>query len=177
MKMTRLLALILTFAMLAAMLVACGGRGNGDDDDQETLTDEEMIEKRIEQFVTYYNDGDMEKVLTCLEAKTANAFKALMNILGGLAGKWTGISLDLKDLFALGVSTTSGDFMNLEIHEIVVDGEAAVATTTMQMPTGTMTIYFSLVYEREGWYIKDMTDKKPALLPNGDGGNNSNNNG
>ena len=132
-----------------------------------------MITERIETFLTAYNDGDMEVVLECLDAKTRNAFQAMLNILGGLAGSGAGFNIDLSDLFSLGVSTTSGDFMQLEVTDItVIDNANATATTTMDLTgAGTQTIYFVMIYENDGWYIHDMTDRKPADSDNSQGNN------
>ncbi len=133
---------------------------------EEPPTNEELIEEKINTFLTAYNDGDMDTVLTCLDAKTRNAFQAMLNLLGGLAGSYAGFDINLSDLFSLGVSTTSGDFMELDIESIAVsiDETRAVATTTMKMPhSNAQTIYFVMVYENDGWYINDMTDKKVSI--------------
>ena len=125
-------------------------------------TDEELIRERIDTFLTAYNDGDMEEVLNCLDAKTKNTFNALLNVMGGIAGGLTGFSFDLRDLFSLGVAIKDGDFMTLNVSDITVSGSTAVATTSMSMPGGASIIYFKMIYENDGWYISDMTDKKPA---------------
>ena len=165
-KCIRLLSFLLTTILLLTCLSACKK--------EKQPTNEELIENRITSFVTAYNDGDMEVVLECLDAKTRNAFQAMLNILGGLAGSAAGFNIDLSDLFSLGVSTTSGDFMELDITDItVIDGANATATTTMDLTgAGTQTIYFVMVYENEGWYIHDMTDEQV-----GDSINNSNQTG
>ncbi|MBR3893672.1 MAG: hypothetical protein IKJ35_00845 [Clostridia bacterium] len=159
--MKRFFALILALILVLPCVLSCTK-----EKEEEAPTKEELIQKRIEEFVTAYNDGDMETVLSCLDAKTRNAFQAMLNLLGGLAGKYTGIDVDLSDLFSLGISTASGDFMNLIIKEIkVIDSKNAIATTTMKLSAAeTSTIYFVMVYEHEGWFIHDMTDKKPTEL-------------
>ena len=160
MAMKRLLALFLVIVMALGCFASC----KKDEDPPEILpTDEELITETIETFLTAYNTGDMDAVLQCLDAKTRNAFQAMLNLLGGLAGSAAGFDIDLKDLFSLGVSTTQGDFMGLEITNInVIDSSNAVATTTMNLTgAGVQTIYFEMVYENDGWYIHDMTDRKP----------------
>ena len=159
--MKKILALLLVIVMALGCLASC----KKDDDFPEVLpTNEALIAERIETFLTAYNMGDMDTVLECLDAKTRNAFQAMLNLLGGLAGSAAGFDIDLKDLFSLGVSTTQGDFMGLEIRDInVIDSSNAVATTTMNLTgAGVQTIYFEMVYENNGWYIHDMTDKKPT---------------
>ncbi|MBQ7347460.1 MAG: hypothetical protein IJW55_05840 [Clostridia bacterium] len=165
-KCIRFLSFLLAMILLLTCLSACKK--------EKQPTNEELIENRITTFVTAYNDGDMDTVMSCLDAKTRNAFQAMLNLLGGLAGSAAGFNIDLSDLFSLGVSTTTGDFMELEITNItVIDNENATATTTMDLTgAGTQTIYFVMVYENNGWYIHDMTDEQI-----GDSINNSNQTG
>ena len=77
--MKRFFALILALILLLPCVASCSK------EKEEVPTTEELIKERIEQFVTAYNDGDMETVLDCLDAKTRNAFQAMLNLLGGLA--------------------------------------------------------------------------------------------
>ncbi len=161
-KAVKLLALLLCFVLLLPCFAACKSK---DKLDQLTPpTDEELIRERIQTFLVAYNEGDMETVLTCLDAKSRNAMEAMLNLLGGVAGKFTGIGIDLKDLFSLGVAMTEDDFMKLELGEItIIDDENAVAVTTMNLTgAGVNTIYFKMKYEHDGWYISDMTDKEPT---------------
>lgn len=128
-------------------------------------TNEELIAKKINKFLTAYNTGDMDEVLKCLDAKTRNEFQALMNILGGIAGGLLGFDISLSDFFALGISIAEEDFMKLEITDItIIDASNAVVTTKMDMigDEESTTIYFEMVYEDDGWYIHDMTDIKPS---------------
>ncbi len=160
----RFLSFLLATTLLLTCFVSC--KNNGDENKTTPPTNEELITERIETFLTAYNTGDMETVLECLDAKTRNAFQAMLNLLGGLAGSAAGFNIDLSDLFSLGVSTTSGDFMELEITDItVIDSANAFATATMDLTdTGTQIIYFEMVYENNGWYIHDMTDRKPSII-------------
>jgi len=174
--MKRFFTLLLVVIMVFGCFASC--KKYDDENEKRSPTDTEMITERIETFLKAYNSGDMDKVLKCLDAKTRNAFQAMLNLLGGLAGSAAGFNIDLSDLFSLGVSTVSGDFMELEIADIkVIEKSTATVTTTMDLTgMGMMTIYFEMVYEDGGWYIHDMTDRKPAENnnPNNDSdGNNS----
>lgn len=167
--MKKILSILLALVMMLTCFVSC--KNNGEENKTTPPTNEELIIERIETFLTAYNDGDMEVVLECLDAKTRNAFQAMLNILGGLAGNAAGFNIDLSDLFSLGVSTTSGDFMQLEVTDITVINSANATATTKMFLTGagTQIIYFEMVYEHNGWYIHDMTDRKPADLDNNQG--------
>ncbi len=170
--MKRILALFLVIIMVLTCFASCK---KYDEEPQVPPTDEELIAERIDTFLTAYNSGDMEGVLGCLDAKTRNAFQAMMNLLGGIAGAGAGFNIDLSDLFSLGVSMTSDDFMKLEITEInVIDSSSTIATTVMNlMGSGTQTIYFEMVYENDGWYIHDMTDCAPSGTTNAQGSGNT----
>lgn len=158
--MKRFLSLLLVVTIVLICLVSCK---KYNEENEVLPTDEELITARIETFLTAYNTGDMEAVLECLDAKTRNAFQATWNLLGGLAGAAAGFDINLSDLFSLGVNTTQGDFMELEITDIeVIDSSNATATTIMILAGAEpQTVYFKMVYENDGWYIHDMTDKKP----------------
>ncbi len=159
--MKKLLSLFLVVIMTIGCFVSCQ---KFDNENKAPATNEELITERIETFLTAYNTGDMEEVLECLDAKTRNTLQAMMNLLGGVVGGMAGFDIDLSDLFSLGVSTTQGDFMKLEIKDInVTNNSRATATTVMNLTgAGTQTIYFEMVYEKDGWYIHDMTDRKPS---------------
>ncbi len=169
--MKRLLGLLLVIVMALGVFVSC----KNNDMPQVPPTNEELITERIETFLTAYNTGDMDKTLECLDAKTRNAFQAMLNLLGGIAGSAAGFDIKLSDLFSLGVNMVEGDFMGLEIADInEINSSKAIATTIMNL-TGMeiQTIYFEMIYENDGWYIHDMTDRKPNVI-NGNYGANSN---
>ncbi len=155
MKMSRKLICVFLCALLVCVFFSsCLG--------EEQLTSEQLIKNRINEFLTAYNSGDMDAVMDCLDAKTRNAMNAMLNLLGGFIGSQAGFGIDLRDLFSLGIAIESDDFMKLQITDITVkDSKTAVATTTMDLTgAGVETIYFHMVYENDGWYISDMSDKK-----------------
>ncbi len=177
--LVKVFSLLMVISLLLTFFAACktDDSNTPTTDDTVTPTNEELIEERIKTFLTAYNSGDMDAVLECLDAKTRNAFQAMLNLLGGIAGSYAGFDIDLSDLFSLGVNTTSGDFMGLEITSIeVINEKTAVATTNMKLSGTSMTIYFDMVYENDGWYIRDMTDQKTGSSNNNSnqtGGNNT----
>ncbi|MBQ9773255.1 MAG: hypothetical protein IJW30_01170 [Clostridia bacterium] len=166
----RWLALLLSMLLLFACLVSCDSNDSDRDDEDEDAqtqeaTDEEQIREKIEAFVTAYNSGDFDATLNCLTAKQRNAFKALFNLLGGVAGSYAGFDIDLSDLFSLGISTVQGDAMTVSIQSITVNDTQAVATTEMLLRGQKETIYFAMAYENGGWYISDMTDRRLVITP------------
>ena len=164
-KFVALLCVIIFFAITLIGVTSCEDSplsGDETNANEQLSTDEKTVRERVNEFYTAYNNGDMETVLSCLTVKKRNAFEAMFSLVGGLAGSYTGMEVDLSDLFSLGVSTASGDFMELDISDIKVSkSEMAVVTTKMELHgSGQQTIYFVLMYENNGWYINDITDKK-----------------
>ncbi|MBP3592185.1 MAG: DUF1508 domain-containing protein [Clostridia bacterium] len=163
--MRKILIFICIIATLCSTLVSCGvkepSEGGGSVTPPATKTNEELIEERITSFLTAYNNGDMEATMACLTAKQRNAMQALLNLLESLTGSLAGVSVDLSDLFSLGVATGEDTYIQLKIKKIEIENSlSAIATATMNLDgEGEETIYFIMAYENGGWYIKDMTDK------------------
>ena len=80
----------LSFFLASILLLTCFSAC----ETEKQLTDEEWIENRITTFVTAYNDGDMDTVMSYLDAKTRNALQAMLNLLGGLADSAAGFNAD-----------------------------------------------------------------------------------
>lgn len=157
---TKLLTVFLVIILMLTNIVAC--------QNEKIPTDEELIEERITAFLTAYNNGDLETILECMATKPRNAFQAMINLIGGLAGSLAGSDIDLSDLFSLGVNIAPDDFMKLEIKDItVIDDTNATAKASMNLiGTDNYTVYFDMVYENDGWYINDMTDKNSGYESN-----------
>lgn len=165
-----LLATVLFFCFCLIPLTSCGGdeepnteeTEDGGNEEFHKKSDEELIEARIKEFLTAYNSGDMNATMNCLDAKTKNAMNALLNLFGGVFGGATGYNIDLRDLFSLGVAVEEGDFMNLQVSETKISGKSAVVTTTMSLPdVSGQKMYFIMLYENNGWFISDISDKNP----------------
>ncbi len=147
--MKRCLALFVALICLG-MLVSCADIMRLID----PPTDEELITERIQEFVTAYNNGDMDTVLECFDAKSRSTLKASIDLIRAFSGGY----IDMSALFSLGVNLTEGEFMKLEISAIkVTDSKNATATATMELQGGgTQTLTFEMVFENEGWYIHDL---------------------
>lgn len=168
----RIVALLLTVVFAVCFLFGC-----------KKKTDEELVRERIDTFVTAYNDGDFEGVLACFDAKTRNTLEATFNVMGGLVGGLTGFSFDLGDLFTLGVALMGdgGEVLAIEVSEVSVDGEQAVAKGQMGFAdigsSSVEVVYVILVKEEEDWFIQDMTDEAPQGAESDDGDGDGDNGG
>lgn len=161
---------ILAFLCILATVLCCFTACN--EPEPEPPTDAELVEQRIEAFLSAYNGGDMTGAMNCLTAKNRNAMQALLNIMGGVAGNLTGVQIDLRDLFSLGIAMEAEDYMKLEMKEInVLDRANAVASAKMELANaGADTVYFIMKYENNGWFIADMTEIKPSSIGGTSGG-------
>lgn len=125
------------------------------------MTDEKKIERRIDNFVSAYNDGDVDLALESMTKKTRNACEAIFS----LAGLFVGVDVSeiFGSVFALGVSTSEGDYMSVEIEEIEIVSEkraivkAKISFTDTEAEVG----YFTMAMEDDDWFIADITDEKP----------------
>ena len=123
-------------------------------------SDEKKIEDCIESFTNAYNDGDVEEALKYMTGKNKNAVEAALKIVGMFTG------YDAYEIFAsvfsLGVATSDGDFMKVEIIEIEIDGDTATVTCDLSFPgaysSESETSYFHMKKVDRNWFISNITD-------------------
>ncbi len=167
-KITRILAVLLMLCLVIPMVFACS-------EEEKEKTDKELIIERIETFVEAYNEGDIDAVLDCLDSKSKTEFEMMLKFLGWVAGTAAETEIDLeaifKDLFSLGVNLSSGDFMDLEINEVIITDDSAVVVTVMGLKTiSPTTMYFDMVRQSGKWRIHNITDTD--ITPDIDDGDN-----
>ena len=143
-------------------------------------SDEELVRERIDTFVTTYNDGDFDGVLECFDTKTRKTLEATFNLMGGLIGGLTGFSFDLSDFFTLGVAMMDGDVLAIEVSEVSINGEQAVATAQLGFvdigKESIEDVYITLVKENGDWFIQDMQEDAPTDIPIDDDNDNDSSN-
>ncbi len=152
----KILSAVLSILMFLTITTSCKNK----------YSDEDLIIECIEKFIDAYNDGDMDRVLECLDAKSRNAMKAMLDLMGGIAGSYAGFEIDLKDLFSLGISTVSDDFIEIEIIAIEIHSDDEAVVTTHMNLTDTIEnekIFFIMTYEDSNWYISDISEKKGGV--------------
>lgn len=130
----------------------------------EQKTDEQLIEERIDEFATAYNNGDYDGVLECLDTKTRNTYNAMMNVGGALLGGFgLDMGISLSDLFSLGVGFIAVDeVMAFDIHSIEVgDNGTAVVDVTIKSAVGGFSekAYFTMKKEKDDWFIRNLQTK------------------
>ena len=151
----RVLALFLIAVFFSLMLCAC------DFSDLFAESDETKIENRIQTFVSDYNSGDVEAVMASMTKRTRRILESTFGILGSISG------YDVKELFvhgfSLGVLTSEGDYLSLEIVDVEVseDSKKADANVVIKMDgSDTGAAVFKMKYENDGWYIDDIKDRE-----------------
>ena len=142
----RFLALLLIAGML---LCLCG-----------CTKEKRQLRELMQEFQSACNALDFDRVLDCLEPKTADAIE----LASGVLGFFTHADTDaLFDALASALSfvnlggTESFRSLKIEVKEIVVeDGKAQLKTTftyEFQKETVTKNVTVECVYEYECWYI------------------------
>ncbi|MBO5317081.1 MAG: hypothetical protein J6A74_01400 [Oscillospiraceae bacterium] len=146
--MKRAIAFVLTAIIVIGILTACGVK-----------SDRELIQDRVDVFLSAYNAGDMEETLECFDAKTRNTYKSAMNVGNALIGM-TGLNIGLGDIFGLGVGLLSDEEMlrleEMEI-EILSDTEAVVSAKLYfesYEESSVKDICLTLVKENGDWYFE-----------------------
>lgn len=87
-------------------------------------TDEEIIEERINTFLSAYNSGDYEETLDCLSPKMKNTMKGMTGLGETLLGGITGFNFNMSDLFGLGSGILSqGDVLTISNAKLNFESE------------------------------------------------------
>lgn len=123
-------------------------------------SDLEMIEDRIDAFLSAYNSGDLSAVFECLDVKTRNTYKALFGIGNSLVGM-TGFGIDIYDLWAFSVGTMSdGDMLTINIDDInFVDENHAIVSAAIRYKSTasgyTENVQIIMTKENGDWFLND----------------------
>lgn len=148
--MRKVVAILIAVILPITLFISCGKK-----------SDEELIEARINHFVTAYNTGDMDEVINCMDALSRNTLKGILGLSSSILGGLGGFDLNLSDLFGVSVGLLGGDLMKVEIQEITLTDEThATVTVTMNLDFGyteeaSGAAYFSMVKEEDDWFIHD----------------------
>lgn len=169
--MKRILLLTLTLFFTCITISGCSLNNFVNDAELIEATDEELIEVRIDSFVTAYNNGDINAVLECFDTKTRNTYKLAMSFTENIGGAFlkdiTGLGIDvsLSDLFGFSVGIISDDdLLSAEISNInISDEENAAVDVTLSYKDMQSELSedctFIMLKEDGDWFIKDLESK------------------
>ena len=124
-------------------------------------SDEQLMKDKINSFVTSYNSGDVEGMIDTLDSQSRQIAKSTLELSDTLISSLTGISVSVKDVFALCISF-SDDFDTLTIVSFddfqVGESTATVSVTVAGEKSGTEETEqaeFKMKKENGDWYIND----------------------
>lgn len=124
-------------------------------------TDVEKICDTLERFETAYEQGDLEKCLSCLDSKSRNGMKGAASLGGGIAGM---LGLDLGSnaigsMFGVAIASQSPK-LKFDVEEInFTDDEHAVVTAILNSSGLYATkdtsekVTIEMVKEDSDWYM------------------------
>ncbi len=131
-------------------------------------SDEDLINERIEEFVSSYNNGDMEAVMECFDQRTKSIMGATVGIGEALIGGAAGFDVSMSDMFGLGAGLNEGDMLKLRnIQFTVPEGAVRVsvnAEITMsisfmgQSQSQSSPIQIEMVKEDGDWFISNIIE-------------------
>lgn len=96
-------------------------------------SDETLIRERIEAFEKAYNQADWDGIMECLDGPTQAMMELTVGFADGLMSELGGIDIGLEDMFSLGGLFMTGDNFQIEIENIVIEGNYATVTVVMNM--------------------------------------------
>ena len=120
-------------------------------------SDEDLIRERIEALETAYNNTDWDGVMECMDESTQAMMDMVMGFADGLLSDSIGFDIAMSDLFAIGGLALDGDYCQIEVLDIQIDGDTAMVTVRMTMDmyeySDSQEAMLPMVKEGGDWYI------------------------
>ena len=165
--MKRVLSIISMVLVISVMTCMLGGCELFD----MFKSDEDLIHERVDAFFFALNSGDMEAAFDCMDAKSRNTYKAMINLTEGLIGGLIGFDIPMADLFALTIGTTSGDFASAQVVSIEITSDTTavvmlnmnVSDDRMDLDESVENVPMQMVKEQGDWYIFAQADWESVM--------------
>ncbi len=120
-------------------------------------SDEQLIRERVEEFETAYNNTDWEAMLDCMDASTRGMMEMVMGFADGFMSEAIGFDIGMSDMFAMSGLMLDGEFCEMEVVDIQIDGDTARVTVSMTVEaygySDTEEMMLPMVKEGNDWYI------------------------
>ena len=131
-------------------------------------SDEQLIRERIQDYEDACNNGDYEGMLDCMDGATRSLMESSMGVLDGIFSEGTGLGFGMTDLF--GFAGMMGDYCNIEITNISIDGDHAIVDIVMSMNIYGMEeqsteAQLPMVKEDGDWYIGGIDNMFGSSFP------------
>ena len=149
--------LALAAAAVVIVIVASGGKIAN-----IGKSDEQLIRERIAAFEEAYTSGDYDGMLECMDSEMQSITEMSMGLMDGLMGEVAGFDLGISMTDMFGLVGFMGDFADFIIEDIVITGDTAMVTLTMNMDmygeSASDTMELPMVKEKGDWYIGGVSD-------------------
>lgn len=120
-------------------------------------SDEQLIRERIEAMETAYNDTDWDGVMDCMDESTRAMMDMVMGFADGLLSDSIGFDIAMSDMFAMSGLVLDGEFCQIEVLDIQIDGDTAMVTVRMTMDmydySDSQEATLPMIKEGGDWYI------------------------
>lgn len=125
-------------------------------------SDEQLIRERIAAFEEAYTSGDYDGMLECMDSEMQSITEMSMGFMDGLMGEVAGFDFGVSMTDMFGLVGFMGDFADFIVEDIVITGDTAIVTVTMEMDmygqTSSETTELPMVKEKGDWYIGGVSD-------------------
>ena len=120
-------------------------------------SDEQLIRERVEEFETAYNNTDWDAMLDCMDASTRSMMEMIMGFADSMMSDAIGFDIGMSDMFAMSGLMLEGDFCEMEVVDIQIDGNTARVTVRMTVEmyghSESEEMMLPMVKEGNDWYI------------------------
>lgn len=120
-------------------------------------SDEDLIRERIEALETAYNNTDWDGVMDCMDESTRAMMDMVMGFADGLLSDSIGFDIAMSDMFAMSGLALDGDYCQIEVLDIQINGDTAMVTVRMSMEmygySDAQEAALPMVKEGGDWYI------------------------
>ena len=120
-------------------------------------SDEELIRERVEEFETAYNNTDWDAMMDCMDESTRAMMEMVMGFADSIMSEAIGFDMAMSDMFAMRGLMLEGEFCEMEVVDIQINGDTARVTVRMTVDmygySDSEEMMLPMVKEGNDWYI------------------------
>ena len=120
-------------------------------------SDEDLIRDRVAAFEEAYNNTDWDSMMECMDTATQSMMELTMSFADGLLSEAIGFDFGISDMLGLGSLMVTGDFCQMKVVDIQIQGDYAEVTILMSVDLYDMqeteTVILPMVKEGNDWFI------------------------
>ena len=111
----------------------------------------------MEEFETAYNNTDWDAMMDCMDESTRAMMEMIMGFADSIMSDAIGFDMAMSDMFAMSGLMLEGDFCEMEVVDIQIDGDTARVTVRMTVDmygySDSEEMMLPMVKEGNDWYI------------------------